>query len=75
MDWIGTITALAGAYLLSFDKTWSRWGWVLYLVSNVAWVAYGVHSDVWSLVIMQIGFMGATLNGIYRKFVAIEAAT
>ena len=38
MDWIGTITALAGAYLLSFDKSWSRWGWVLYFMSNVAWV-------------------------------------
>jgi phage-related protein len=68
MDWIGTSTALIGAYLLSFNAHWSRFGWIAYFISNIVWIIYGVHAEIWSLVAMQVGFMGATMNGIYRTF-------
>lgn len=66
--WVGSLTGLLGAILLAANASWSRWGWAAFLVSNVAWISFGVQTRTWSLVLMQAGFMATSMTGLYRWF-------
>lgn len=66
LDWIGSALGLAGAALLAANTTGSEYGWLLFLLSNVAWIVYGIGEKTWSLVTMQVGFTGTSMLGIVR---------
>jgi hypothetical protein len=66
LDWIGCALGLLGATLLASKTAASPLGWIAYLTSNVAWIAYGVLTAQHSIVIMQSGFTLTTLLGLYR---------
>ncbi len=66
MDWLGSTLGLAGAALLAANTTGSEYGWLLFLLSNVAWIIHGVRARTWSLVTMQAGFTGTSMLGIWR---------
>ena len=40
LDWIGAVTALIGTYVLAFNVSWSRWGWVVYFYP----ILHGFHT-------------------------------
>jgi len=65
-DWIGSALGLAGACLLAANIDGSEYGWVLFLLSNAAWIIYGTRLRTWSLVTMQVGFTGTSMLGIWR---------
>lgn len=67
-QWLGCLTGLAGATLLALNLPLSRWGFVAYFISNLAWIAYGLLAAVPALVLMQLGFLLTTLMGFYRWF-------
>jgi hypothetical protein len=70
ISWLGAATAIAGSAALALNKPWSRWGWVLYIFSNALWVIYGVVTQQWSIVTMQVMFFLISAIGIYRWFAA-----
>ena len=65
-EWTGSCLGLAGAGLLSLNMKASPLGWVLFLLSNMAWIVYGIRTEAQGLVVMQIGFTFTSLVGIYR---------
>jgi len=66
LKWVGAIWGIAGAILLAVNIPISGWGWVLYLVSSVAWVIAGVLMKERSLVIQSVVFSLLNLVGIIR---------
>jgi hypothetical protein len=64
--WFGSIIGLLGSLLFALNNDFSGWGFVAFLVSNTAWLFYGVQTKTWSLCIMQIGFTFTSILGIYR---------
>lgn len=68
MEWGGSLTGLLGAYLVSSNDHTSRWGQVAFLVSNFLWIGYGVSNEMWSMLVMQVGFTFTSLRGINRWF-------
>lgn len=66
LDWIGCVMALVGSLLLALNTRASGWGFVAYLVSNCAWIAFAASSGITSLLIMQAGFTMTSLLGLYR---------
>ena len=44
IEWAGCITGLLGASLLAMNNRYSGWGFVLFLLSNVAWIVFGLLS-------------------------------
>jgi drug/metabolite transporter (DMT)-like permease len=66
LDWIGCIFGVAGAFLLATRTRYSGWGFVLFLVSNLAWGWYGVLTKTESMIIMQVAFTATSLLGIWR---------
>ncbi|WP_245538816.1 hypothetical protein [Thiobacillus denitrificans] len=66
VEWFGSLTGLLGAGLLALNADFSGWGFAAFLVSNFAWIAFGVMSKSWGLVTMQVGFTATSILGMYR---------
>lgn len=66
LEWGGTAAGVAGAAVLALDLPWSWVGWVLFLVSNLLWIGYGLTTNTWSLVTMQGVFTATSFLGLYR---------
>jgi hypothetical protein len=54
------ITVTAAWFVASTDKSRRHVGFWLYLVSNVLWVIWGVHSKAYALITLQ--FLLAAMN-------------
>jgi hypothetical protein len=74
IEWVGCITGLIGAYLLALNNRYSGWGFVLFLLSNVAWIAFGLMSHATGMVVMQFGFTITSLMGVWKWLVVPRAA-
>ncbi len=68
VEWLGAVLAVSGSLLLSLNNEYSRWGWVLYLLSNVALISFAVEKGLSGILAMQTVFLVTTLLGIRRWF-------
>lgn len=66
LQWLGCVTGVGGAFLLAVNTPYSGWGFVLFLISNGFWIAYGVNTHARGLVVAQICFTVTSALGIYR---------
>lgn len=69
LQWAGCATGVAGALLLALNTKHSGWGFVLFLVSNTLWAAFGVLTNAPGLVATQAIFTVTSLLGICRWLV------
>jgi hypothetical protein len=67
-EWLGCITGVIGSALLAANTTVSRWGFVWYLASNFAWIAFALMTAAWGLLTMQIVFTVVSFIGVLRWF-------
>lgn len=65
-EWAGCCSGLIGAGVLALNTTFSGWGFVLFLLSNFFWIAYGYMTKTKSLVLMQAGFTLTSVVGIWN---------
>lgn len=70
LQWAGCATGVAGALLLAVNTRHSGQGFVLFLVSNGFWIAYGIQTHAVGLITTQVVFTATSLLGIYRWLVA-----
>lgn len=66
IEWAGCLFGVLGAGLLALNNRWSGWGFVLFLGSNAAWIAFGLITGAMGLVTMQIVFTATSLVGIWQ---------
>lgn len=66
IGYIGMTTGLLGSWFVASGDL-ALAGWLLFAVSNFAWVVQGTLCKNWPLVIMQAGFIGSTLLGIMNN--------
>lgn len=66
LDWVACGFALAGSLLLAVRCRVSAWGWVSFLLSNLAWIVYAIATGTSSLLAQNLGFTLTSLIGIYR---------
>lgn len=74
IEWTGCILGLCGAALLATNSRYSAWGWVLFILSNAAWIAYGVLTHANGLVVQQLGFTATSLMGIWKWLIGPRLA-
>jgi hypothetical protein len=70
IEWGGCLTGILGAWMLASKTKYSGWGFVVYLLSNTLWMAFGLITGSPGMVVMQIAFTGASAIGIWRWLVA-----
>jgi hypothetical protein len=66
VGWFGSVTGLLGSLILALNTSFSGWGFVAFLLSNAAWLTYGIKTRTWSMVAMQIGFTATSTLGVWR---------
>ena len=69
LEWVGAFGGAAGALLLAFNNRWSGYGFVLFLLSNAAWIAFGLMTQTYGLISMQVVCTGTSLLGVWRWLV------
>jgi hypothetical protein len=69
VEWTGSLLALLGSGLLAANVNVSRYGWVLFLVSNAFLIHFAITMGLNGLLTMQIGFTLTSSLGFYRSFV------
>ncbi|MDR2837756.1 MAG: hypothetical protein LBV49_04185 [Azonexus sp.] len=68
LQWFGCAFGLLGALLVATNCRFSRWGFVAYLFSNAAWIAYSILIGAPGLLLQQVGFSITSLIGVWRWF-------
>ncbi len=56
---------LLGCGLLATKGRWAGWGFVAFLASNLAWLAFSYAHGHWAMLAQQVGFTGSSLVGIW----------
>lgn len=66
IEWVGAITGLAGALLLSLNINASGYGFILFLLSNIAWIIFSLRRRTYGLLVQQLGFTATSIIGVLR---------
>lgn len=65
-QWLGCWFGLAGAFCVAGRSALAGWGFVLFLISNLFWVAFSLATATPGLLVMQFGFVLTSLLGIFQ---------
>ena len=65
-EWGGCLFGIIGASLVALNNRYSGYGFVAFLASNVCLITFGILTNAYGLVTMQIVFTGTSLFGIWR---------
>ncbi len=66
VEWTGTLTGLLGALLLSLNTELSGYGFIFFLLSNIAWICFALRTRSYGLLTQQIGFSATSILGVVR---------
>jgi hypothetical protein len=56
---------VGGAYLLAVKSPWAGWAFVLWLLSNLGWVAFGWLNEHWFLLVQHVAYAITSATGIW----------
>lgn len=70
LQWMGCATALGGSLLLALNCRVSGWGFVLFLISNAFWLAFGFVVNAPGVVVMNLGFAVTSCMGIWKWLIS-----
>ena len=62
------LVTIAAAWLTaSASSTRREWGFRVFLVSNVLWVAWGWHAQAYALIVLQFALAAMNFRGVRRN--------
>jgi hypothetical protein len=74
IQWPAMLVTVIASYLVaSLSERKRTWGFWLFLLSNVLWVAWGWHDHAWALVTLQVCLAAMNIRGVVKNEKAAEA--
>ena len=67
IEWLASLSALLGAALLASHSRIASYGWLCFLLSNIAWITVAINTDQTPLLVMQLGFTITSAIGLYQS--------
>lgn len=68
LQWPAMAATLLSAWLVaSQSKTKRRWGFWIFIISNVLWVAWGWHASAYALIVLQFGLAALNIRGVAKN--------
>jgi uncharacterized MAPEG superfamily protein len=68
IQWPAMVLTVLAAYLVgSQSKKKRSWGFWIFLISNVLWIAWGVHDTAYALVVLQISLALLNIRGAFKN--------
>lgn len=71
LKWFATAATTIAAFMVALDvgRRISGWGFVLFTVGSIAWVAGAVIAADWPLTTTNVVLFGINLFGVYRYLI------
>lgn len=68
VQWPAMVVTIAAAWLTASSARRRReWGFRLFLVSNLLWVAWGFHANAYALIALQFALAAMNIRGMRRN--------
>ena len=68
VQWPAMVVTLIAAYLVaSLKKGQRQWGFWLFLLSNVLWIAWGWYASAYALIALQVGLAILNSRGVAKN--------
>lgn len=68
LQWPAMGMTLFAAYLVGSKKSRRRiFGFAMFILSNVLWIAWGLHDGAWALIGLQAGLFATNVRGIVKN--------
>ena len=65
LQWPAFAVTVAAGWLVASDRArWRLTGFMLFLVSNALWIAWGWHDAAWALVALQVTLVVTNVRGV-----------
>ena len=61
------VTLLAAWLVASQQKDRRQWGFWLFLLSNVLWIAWGWYASAYALIVLQVGLAILNSRGVAKN--------
>lgn len=71
LEWTGSLLAVSGALLLAINIKISPWAFVLYLISSIILLAWGLRIKAYGIATQNLVFTVINVVGIYRWLIVI----
>ncbi|WP_429611083.1 hypothetical protein [Variovorax sp. W2I14] len=67
VQWPAFAASVAAAWLVaSNSKTRRNAGFWVFLLSNVLWTVWGVHTSAWALIALQVCLAALNIRGLFK---------
>lgn len=67
VQWPAFAASLAAAWLVASTAERRRnIGFWIFLVSNVLWIVWGLHTDAYALIALQVCLAGLNVRGLFK---------
>jgi hypothetical protein len=70
-EWTGVVAGIIGAFVLGSKKaerqSWRFAGFCFFGVSNIAWITFGLITDMMSILTLQGAFAITTIRGLINN--------
>jgi hypothetical protein len=68
LQWPAMAATLVAAWMVASERKFKRnWGFWIFLLSNVLWVAWAIGDDAYALIVLQVGLAAINVRGAYKN--------
>lgn len=68
IQWPAMAATLLAAWLVGFEsKTERRWGFWVFVASNILWITWGLHDGAHALIALQVGLFVLNVYNIKKN--------
>lgn len=68
VQWPAMVITLLAAWLVAAQsKSRRTWGFWLFVASNVMWCAWGLHTQAYALIALQVGLFVMNVRGVVKN--------
>jgi hypothetical protein len=68
LQWPAMAVTLYASFLVGSKRPERRiFGFCMFILSNVLWIAWGWHDEAWALITLQLGLMTMNVRGIVKN--------
>jgi hypothetical protein len=68
LQWPAMAVTLYASYLIGSKRAGRRvYGFVMFIVSNLLWIAWGWHDEAWALITLQVALMCTNIRNIIKN--------
>lgn len=68
LQWPAMAVTLYASYLIGSKRTKRRiFGFVMFILSNLLWIAWGWHDQAWALITLQVALLCTNIRNIIKN--------